>query len=405
MARRIAFRPVEHAATNGHPALVESLVLEHPEPGWFELTRTLRPADGAEAKLVTEGASADELFARAAAVPLERHFVMTAGCTLARSYRAHGDTRLQLTAARARVDHLDIALRVPRVSGIPAEIEITSAAGEAIDLPDDLLAVLGWPWTRIARKRDAWLGQLRLRGDGVERTPRRRSEDRPHPRAPRGDAGRAAAALSRTPARRALGRHRAARRAAARVLRHDRRHRGHRLARARRELGVAHADVPRAAAASAALLRAARDAAASRCRHCRAGRSRPRGARPPPDHADQSAQSPAGLHRRGQGRADRTVRRSAAAPARVDAVGHARRRQVVHRAAGGRRTSACRWWTCASPPSSRWTSAARSTPTTRRARPCGSRRSSCRRRTSPPASCSWTNSPPPTSACRSRRTR
>ena len=170
MARRIAFRPVEHGETTGHPALVESLVLDHPEPDWFELTRTLQPVDGPAATLVTEGASADEVLARVAAVPLERHFAMAAGRTLARSYRADGDTRLLLTAARARVDAIDVAVKVPRVSGIPGEIEITGAGGEALDLPDDLLAVLGWPWTRITRKRNAWLGQLRLRGDGTERT-------------------------------------------------------------------------------------------------------------------------------------------------------------------------------------------------------------------------------------------
>src|SRR5512145_905587 len=73
MARRVAFRPVEHAAeASGRPPLVETLALEHPEPGWFELTRTLRLADGLQATLVTEGRTAAEVLERVEAVPLER---------------------------------------------------------------------------------------------------------------------------------------------------------------------------------------------------------------------------------------------------------------------------------------------------------------------------------------------
>lgn len=178
MARRVAFRPVEHGADGDRrPALVETLALEHPEPGWFELTRTLRLADGLQATLVTEGGTAAEVLERVEAVPLERQLVNASGYALVRSYRAEGGgsalsdgVRLLLVHAHARVADLEVTVKVPKVGGIPAEIAITPPPGDAVVLPEDLLAVLGWPWTRLTKKREVWTGQLRLRGNGIERT-------------------------------------------------------------------------------------------------------------------------------------------------------------------------------------------------------------------------------------------
>jgi thiosulfate reductase cytochrome b subunit len=58
---------------------------------------------------------------------------------------------------------------VPAVRGVAADIELL-APREALALPEDLLAVLGWNWTRLLTPRGrsgspgSWKSKLRLRG-------------------------------------------------------------------------------------------------------------------------------------------------------------------------------------------------------------------------------------------------
>lgn len=176
MARRIAFRAVEHPADGaGRPAVRDTLQLEHPEPGYFELTRTLTVEGGLQATLVTEGRDTAAVLACIEAVPLERQIDAGPGYLIARSYRVEPaglseEVRLTLVRAVARVDGLTVTLAVPRTSGIPGELTLACAPGDALELPEDLLAVLGWPWARIGRSRDGWSGTLRLRGSGPDRT-------------------------------------------------------------------------------------------------------------------------------------------------------------------------------------------------------------------------------------------
>jgi hypothetical protein len=87
-----------------------------------------------------------------------------------------------LTNATAEVAALTLKVRIPAVTGVPAEISLKAASGDPIELPDDLLAVLGWPWSRLQRVQHGWTGVLRLRGkdevrQGVVSTTRSRDAE------------------------------------------------------------------------------------------------------------------------------------------------------------------------------------------------------------------------------------
>lgn len=180
-ARRIVFKPVDCGAdaAGGLPALRETLALDSSDTGWFALTRELTTASGLRAVLETEGDDPAELLARVEAVPAARQFVLRPEYELAFTHqiepaggRGGGGTatRLRLTAAEGRLDGVVVRLRVSRVTGVPAELALEPAAGGALELPEDLLAVLGWPWSRLTRSGEGWQGLLRVRGQEPERT-------------------------------------------------------------------------------------------------------------------------------------------------------------------------------------------------------------------------------------------
>ncbi|MBK1687412.1 hypothetical protein [Rubrivivax gelatinosus] len=175
IARRLRFRPVEHAPGPQQPlALHEALELESFAADDQRVTRRLRAGDGLEAVLVADGPDVAELAERVAAVPLQRHLLHGRGWQAALSYRARrsgdGSSEVILTEASARVGGLALKLKVSGVSGVNADLELMPLPGRSMALPDDLLAVLGWPWTCIARLREGWGGALRLKGAGAERT-------------------------------------------------------------------------------------------------------------------------------------------------------------------------------------------------------------------------------------------
>lgn len=179
--RRIVFKPIEHAAhpEGTTPALRETLALDSSETGWFALTRELTTASGLRAVLATEGNDPGELLARIEAVPAQRQFVLRPEYEIALTHQIESDgtrgggesaTRLRLTAAEGRLDGVVLRLRMSRVAGVPAEFELVPASGGTIDVPEDLLAVLGWPWSRLTRSGEAWEGLLRVRGHEPERS-------------------------------------------------------------------------------------------------------------------------------------------------------------------------------------------------------------------------------------------
>jgi hypothetical protein len=180
--RRLLFKPIEHAATSpAAPALRETLQLEILDADQRRLTRVLALAGGLEARLQTEGRDAAELLARLESVALSCQFRAGPGYAVALQHRlepAPGSrpagartTGLILTGAAAQVGGLALGMRVPQIRGYEAHIEVAAAAGDTIRLPEDLLAVQGWPWARLSPVSAGWRSVLRLRSKEPERSP------------------------------------------------------------------------------------------------------------------------------------------------------------------------------------------------------------------------------------------
>jgi hypothetical protein len=195
LARKLVFRPVERpGATPDSPVVSDTLELQSRDAETFRLTRTLRTAglaadlaagldgrrDGRlEARLEAEGGDPGELLECIEAVPPESQFLFVCGYGAARSYRllrgdesrgaASGAGRAPaqkiLTRWSAEFDGLSVAFTAPVRKGDPeGDLELRPADGNALQLPEDLLAVLGWDWELLDRKKQGFRSSLRLRG-------------------------------------------------------------------------------------------------------------------------------------------------------------------------------------------------------------------------------------------------
>jgi len=172
-ARRIAFRAIEHPATAGTEALHESLVLECFGTGTFELTRTLAWPGGLNATLQVMGPEPGPLLAQVQAVPLQRHLAGGPGFVCARSYALRavaGRVQPVLTRGVVQAGGLTLVMTVSAVPGVAADLTLTPLPGRAFDLPQDLLAVLGWDWARLIPQPQGWRSKRRLRGRALRRT-------------------------------------------------------------------------------------------------------------------------------------------------------------------------------------------------------------------------------------------
>lgn len=183
-ARRIVFQPREHpAAVPSAPAWTATLELDAGTEGRFVLRRRLVGPEGAAAILLASGPDPGALLARIDAVPPERHFGTGPGWRIARSYdttlpesvrapHAAGELPLVLTQAQVQVDGLALmlVLPLPGLRGIAADLTLTPAPGPRPELPEDLLAVLGWDWARLIRSDAGWTSKLRLRGAVLRRS-------------------------------------------------------------------------------------------------------------------------------------------------------------------------------------------------------------------------------------------
>jgi hypothetical protein len=176
--RRLVFKPPaapgDHAAD---PALHESLQLECFDGGVYRLTRRLRGTDGQEASLQAQGGDAGVLLARVEQVPLDLHFVRGAGYTIARSYvldvASAGEAAVpRLERGRVQVDGLALTLTLPAHAGVAADIRLDALSADALVLPEDLLAVLGWNWARLLPDRRSWASKLRMPRRAQARTAR-----------------------------------------------------------------------------------------------------------------------------------------------------------------------------------------------------------------------------------------
>ena len=174
--RRIAFQPLEHpaGAAPGSPALRETLQLESFASGSFRLTRTLVPATGGPAAtLQASGRQPAELLALVESVAPARQFQAGEGFVIARSLRFDaGSTQALLARGVAQFEGLSLTLTLPAARGVAADLLLQATGADAFDLPEDLLAVQGWDWARLARSREGWKSKLRLRGAAARRSAR-----------------------------------------------------------------------------------------------------------------------------------------------------------------------------------------------------------------------------------------
>lgn len=172
LQRRLAFRPLQHAAVDGdHPALAETLWLDASDTSRFTLRRVLVAPDGLEATLEAEGADATALLARLQAVPPQRQWRMGSGWVMALSHRVAGapgaaGDGLQPTRVAVQLPGFRLHWTPPPVHSRLGELRL-APAGDQAQLPEDLLAVLGYPWTRLVAMDGAWVGHLRQRGTGL----------------------------------------------------------------------------------------------------------------------------------------------------------------------------------------------------------------------------------------------
>ncbi|MCX7228930.1 MAG: hypothetical protein NTW15_07940 [Burkholderiales bacterium] len=177
VARRIAFRPIEHAAREAVPAHRETLSLaQQPDGGW-QLVRTLEAVgDGPVARLQVSGTEPGVLLARVEAVDAAQQLVRGPGWVLAIEHRLDGtapapDEPAAMAASRGilHAGGLVMTMKVPTVSGISAEIAIVREGSTLVELPDDLLEVLGRGWARLDAGPSGWTSHTGLGGRGAAR--------------------------------------------------------------------------------------------------------------------------------------------------------------------------------------------------------------------------------------------
>lgn len=181
----IATAALAEASTGSLPetltaAWTDTLALDCLAADSFVLRRSVTQADALVANLVIKGADTASLLASVEAVNPQTLFRSGEGWQIAMSYRLEPERSFMgacppprapdmlLTNAVVQVAGLTLLLKMPAVTGYPAELEITTAA--AIDLPDDLLQVLGRDWSSLMRGAKSWKGTLRIRGKALERT-------------------------------------------------------------------------------------------------------------------------------------------------------------------------------------------------------------------------------------------
>jgi len=170
IARRIAFRARElDASAHGLGTLHEGLALESLPTGTLRLVRTLSGGDGPEGSAEAMGPNGAELLDRVMAVPPSALLRRGEGFALARQQMVHATGRV-FTRGVVRLDGLELTMTVSPVRGVAADLRLVETGPVAFALPDDLLAVLGWDWTRLLRERGGWRTRLRLRGGSDRRT-------------------------------------------------------------------------------------------------------------------------------------------------------------------------------------------------------------------------------------------
>lgn len=170
LARRIAFRARElDASAQGLGRLRDALMLERLSTGTLRLVRTVSPAQGPEATVEAMGMKSAELLDLVEAVPVPVLLRHGEGFRLAR-HQVIGPGGRVFARGVARLDGLELTMTVSPVRGVAADLRLVQTGPVAFALPEDLLAVLGWDWTRLLPERGGWRTRLRLRGGSERRT-------------------------------------------------------------------------------------------------------------------------------------------------------------------------------------------------------------------------------------------
>lgn len=172
--RRVVFKPTDRAADGPELTdLRERLELEQVAARRYCLTRTLVLPSGLTARLQATGAEPGVLLRQIDAVPAAQHFLSGEGFAITRHYALRSDALAPvLTSGVVQVDGATLTLTVPAVRNVSANVELVATPGQALDIPQDLLAVLGWPWSPVSRDLNGWTGKFRLRGTSDKRTRR-----------------------------------------------------------------------------------------------------------------------------------------------------------------------------------------------------------------------------------------
>ena len=184
-ARKLVFKTIELPAASGQgQGLRETLSMDCRDERRLVVDRTITHPSGVQATLQAAGPRAAELLAAIETIAPEQHFRAGQGYVVARSYElwfagsASGDPRssdLSLFLCRALVQlqglTLTMTLRMPSLRSVAGDITLAPAAGQRLELPEDLLAVMGWDWARlIPEKTQGWTSKLRLRGNALRRS-------------------------------------------------------------------------------------------------------------------------------------------------------------------------------------------------------------------------------------------
>lgn len=198
MARRLLWQPVQHEAQPGGDGSIavgvayrEELQLDQPFARVYQLTRRLSPPVGPPAELIVEGPNPAELLAHALAVPHPQQLRAVSGTLVVVSYlvelpqregpappttdQAAPPRQVPLRFVRAEAAVAGLTLRLAMASGrhLGATLELRGAKDDPIELPHDLLAVLGWDFSPLSLDEPGrWIGSVRVRGRGARRTRR-----------------------------------------------------------------------------------------------------------------------------------------------------------------------------------------------------------------------------------------
>lgn len=181
--RLLRFHVVEHPGADGTATVYERLTAAISQSDGVMLVRTLWLSGDDDTlmapTLTASGPDAAVLLDRMAEVPIDRHFANVDDISVRRSYRIEprrkgADTTdpdwvARLLKATARLDDLrsefDAGLR-----DLPVDVRLYPLAGKTLELPRDLVAVLGRQWQSLQDYPNHWRSMIKVAKAEPQRT-------------------------------------------------------------------------------------------------------------------------------------------------------------------------------------------------------------------------------------------